>query len=72
MKCIWDGRGVNYSVSSPGPDGYQDRTVQEAQVQATMNIQVNATDSATQPGADLQPSSSVAQHIFELIPAISP
>jgi RHO1 GDP-GTP exchange protein 1/2 len=64
VRCIWDGRGVNTPMVTPGPE-WQDHPAQEAQVHAVMN----AIEPAPQAGLG-RPSKAVAQHVFELIPTI--
>ena len=63
VRCLWDGRGLNTDVATPGP-GSVDHPSQEARVHAVM-IDPNIS-------ADPRPSGVVNQHIFELNLTIPP
>ena len=64
LRCIWDGRGTSVpQVATPGPNGWQESTSQEARVHAVMKAPELPRSPGSRPPA-------VAQQVVELMPTI--
>lgn len=65
IRCIWDGRGTTSiaQISTPGPNGWEESTSQEARVHVVMR--------APETPRGLGPRSGViAQQVVELVPTV--
>ncbi|KAF8159396.1 CNH domain-containing protein [Crassisporium funariophilum] len=64
VRCLWDGRGVSTSVTTPATENGEEN--QEAQVHVVMN---STEGSSVTPGG--LRTRNIVQHVCELIPTVS-